>query len=186
MYGDNLTVFEERLAQMTIQVRMSVCFDLETARELVNMVSAVYVPRNVLKKLTILTGPQRTGKSYFCDLIMELAAPGVARFHDIRKVANRAAITTKFNVTAINEVSSVNLHHMKSVTGKDGELAQVFYSQAYELHKSQCLIYGATNTVIEFKENEKRLHDIDRTTFERIHAITLNAYSFGTAPYTRW
>lgn len=62
MYGDNLTVFEERLAQMTIQVRMSVCFDLETARELVNMVSAVYVPRNVLKKLMILTGPQQTGK----------------------------------------------------------------------------------------------------------------------------
>lgn len=105
---------------------------------------------------------------------MELAAPGVARFHDIRKVANRAAITTKFNVTVINEVSSVNPHHMESVTGNDGELAQVFYSQAYELHKSQCLIYGATNTVIEFKENEKRLHDIDRTTFERIHAITLN------------
>lgn len=174
VYGDNLTVFEERLAQMTIQVGMSVCFDPETARELVNMVSAVYVPRNVLKKLMILTGPQQTGKSYFCDLIMELAAPGAARFHDIRKAADRAAITTKTNVTVINEMSSVNPHHMKSVTGNDGESAQVFYSQAYELHKSQYLIYGATNTVIEFKENEKKLHDVDRTTVERIHAITLN------------
>lgn len=174
VYGDKLTVFEERLAQMTVQVGMSVCFDPETARELVNMVSAVYVPRNVLKKLMILTGPQHTGKSYFCDLITELAAPFVARFHDIRKAADRTAITTKTNVTIINEASSVNPHHMKSVTGNDGESAQVFYSQVYELHKVQCLIYGATNNVIEFKENEKRMHNIDRTTVERIHAITLN------------
>lgn len=174
VYGDALTGFEKALAKMTIQVCMSVCFDPETARELVNMVSAVYVPRNILKKMLILTGPQHTGKSYFCDLITLLAAPCVGRFQDIRKAADRSTYTTKCNATIINEASSVNPHHIKSITGNDGESAQVFYSQDYEMQNFQSIIYGATNNVIEFKDGDKKLYNIDRTTVERIHAITLN------------
>lgn len=174
VYGDELTVFEKALARMTVQLGMSACFDPETTRELLNMVSAVYVPRNILKKMMILTGPQNTGKSFFCDLIMLLSAPCVGRFQDIRQAVERANITTKTNVTIINETSVINPHHMKSVTGNDGESAQVFYSQNYEMQKFQSLIYGATNGVIVFKDCDKKMYNIDRTTVERIHAITLN------------
>lgn len=174
VYGEELTVFEKSLARMTVQIGMSACFDPETTRELINMVSAVYVPRNILKKMMILTGPQNTGKSFFCDLIMLLSAPCVGRFQDIRQAVERANITTKTNVTIINEASTINPHHMKSVTGNDGESAQVFYTQNYEMQKFQSLIYGATNNVIMFKDCEKKMYNIDRTTVERIHAITLN------------
>lgn len=45
LYGDVLTVFEKALVIMTIQLGMSACFDPDTTRELISMVSAVYVPR---------------------------------------------------------------------------------------------------------------------------------------------
>lgn len=174
VYGDDLSPFENALASMTVQMCMSSCFDPPTVRELVSMVSAVFVPRNISKKMLVFTGRKDCGKSYFCDLIQELNEPCVGRFADIRVAVDRANVTTRTNVTIVNEINNMNPHHMKSVTGNDGESAQVFYSQNYEMQKFQSLIYGATNTMITFVNQQKPFRNIDRTTVERIHALTLN------------
>lgn len=95
MYAGELTVFGKALARLTIHLGMSACFDPDTTCKLINIFSATYVPRDVLS-----------------DLVMLFSAPGVGRFQDIRQAVERANITTKTNVTIINEASTINSHHM--------------------------------------------------------------------------
>lgn len=116
MYGGELTVFKKALARLTIQLGMSECFDPDTTCKLINILSATYVPRDVLS-----------------DLVMLFRAPGVGRFQDIGQAVERANMTTKTNVTIINEATTINSHRMKSVPNNDGESVQVFYTQNYDM-----------------------------------------------------
>lgn len=174
VYGKKLSYFDMQLAKISIQLLMSAGFKKNIIDELIAMISTIYVPVNVNKKFLIFQGRQSTGKTYFCDLIMELNKPDVGRFLNIDKAVERSSFTTKCNVTIINEVQNISPLSLKSITGNDGESAQVFFSQQYNLQQNQSLMFGATNEVIKFINKDVKFMKIDHTSVQRLHAIVLD------------
>nr|AJZ73107.1 helicase [Venturia canescens] len=184
VFGSNLNYFERCLTEIIVKLGMSTAFDSETTIELVNMVSAIFVPINKNKKLFIFFGKKDTGKSLICNWIQELNSPDVARLTRLEEAVERANITMRHNVTIINEVNTLDSSHIKSITGNDAESMKKFFSQEYELQRSQSLVYGATNNIIKFYSHKSRNMDTDKTTIDRIHAIELRGQQTSEAEYS--
>lgn len=161
--------FEYNLILAIFAICMSTFFDPEITRDFVICISAIFLPSNVQKKCYIMYGPSGTGKSLFSNIIQFLASPKVGRYTSLNEAMDRANVTLKNNVIIINEVKVVDGDKIKAVTGNDAESTKQFYSQEYEMHNNQSLIFGATNSIINFKNNSY----IDQVSVRRFHVVNL-------------
>lgn len=162
--------FEKNLILCIFVICMSTYFDPETTRDLVTCISSIFLSSNVRKKCFIMYGKKSgTGKSLFSDILQMLTSPKVGRYTSLGEAMERANVTLKNNVIIINEMKSVDGDKIKAVTGNDAESTKQFYSQEYEMHTNQSLIFGATNSIIEFKNNSY----IDQVSVRRFHVVKL-------------
>lgn len=161
--------FENNLIMSMFAICMSTFFDPEIVKELLVCISAIFLSNNVLKKCFLMYGPSGTGKSFLSDLIQMLASPKVGRYTSLHEAMDRANVTLKNNVVIINEMKHIDGDKIKAVTGNDAESTKQFYTQEYEMHTNQSLVYGATNSVINFKGNAF----IDHVSVRRFHALKL-------------
>ncbi|KAG8362526.1 helicase [Fopius arisanus] len=177
LYGTSLPKEEANLVVGMFYLGMSTYFDPAATTEFLATLSAVFVPHNVLKKAFLYYGPGGVGKSLICNIIQEMVGPRVGRFSNLSQAIERANITAKNNVTILNELQEVETDKIKSITGNDAESTKQFYTQEYEMHKSQSLIYGATNGILQFIPKE---NDVDIVSVRRFHAIKLTGQQINT------
>nr|AHW98270.1 helicase [Nilaparvata lugens endogenous nudivirus] len=175
VFGKNLTKFEQNLMDMIFMTSMSVCFNYTNFKELLISISTIFVTENVNKKVIVFYGPQNTGKTKFCDLIMNAVTPDCARFLNVTEASKRASVTTTNNVTLINEMDNVSMNKFKSISGNDAESKKIFLKQSYEMKETQSLVFGATNNCIRFNGHRA---SINKTTVARIHALKLDGRQY--------
>lgn len=169
IFGAPLDPHTRNLVNAMFILGMSTHFDPETTVELLSTISVLFVPYNLLKKIFLYYGIGGVGKTLICNVIQTLASPKVGRYNNLSQAVERANVTAKTNVTILNELHWVDAETIKSVTGNDAVSTKQFYTQEYEMHNSQSLIYGATNSIVSFRGQT----DVDRVTVSRFHAIRL-------------
>nr|WOJ45425.1 DNA helicase [Apis mellifera nudivirus] len=169
IFKNKLNTQDRNLVNAMIILGMSTYFDPENTTELLASISALFVPYNVLKKIFPYYGLGGVGKTLICNIIQIMASPKVGRYSNLSQAMDRANVTAKTNVTILNEMHVVDAETIKTVTGNDAISTKQFYTQEYEMHNNQSLIYGATNSVISFRGKD----DADRVTINRFHAIRL-------------
>lgn len=168
VFGKNRTPFQDTLIDELFSICMSANFKPETVINYLTAVSAMFIPVNVSKKLTLLQGDGDVGKSLACKKIAEIAAPSVGRFEDVSSLMNRAS-PAEYSVIIINEAARFNSSHIRIITGNDDTSMKRFFTQSYELQRMQTLMFGATNIHVSFKGSDRE--DVDKTSVSRLYAI---------------
>lgn len=171
IFGD-LDQFEHDLINEYTTFCIASSFLLNHTQELLDTISATYVPRNILKKIVLYHGRSNVGKSFLCDKLQILTGPCIGRFRCFKKVFQRAETTGENVITILNEANTFDANELKSVTGNDSESASKFFTQSYEMQSAQSLMYGATNTHVRFMHTSDR-DNVDMTSIDRIYSITM-------------
>ncbi|ACH96164.1 dnahel [Oryctes rhinoceros nudivirus] len=166
VFGENLTPFQNTLADELLSICMSANFKPETVVNYLTAVGATFIPINVLKKLLLIQGDGNTGKSLACKKITSIAQPSAGRFEDISAVMKRASVA-EYSAVVLNEAYKLNPSQLKIITGNDDTSVSIFYSQKYELQQMQTIMFGATNVHVSFKGTD----DVDKTSVLRLYAI---------------
>lgn len=170
LFGDQLSVEDRNVIVTMFSISMSTYFDPIATTELLSSLSFLFVPYNKKKKIFVYHGNGDNGKSFICNLIQKMASPKVGRFSNLTAAMERANVTLKNNVTILNEIRTVDASKIKTVTGNDPESTKQFFSQEYEMFVNQSLLYGATNSIIQFKGSNA---DVDFVSVNRFHVIQL-------------
>jgi len=173
MFGDSITPFEDLLIKETFSICLSTNFHPEITSNYLDAISLLFIPRNILKKIILVHGESGVGKSYISDKITAMMMPRVGRFLNLFEAIKRAETTTENNITILNEARHFEAEKLKCVTGNDAVSTSKFYSQNYELKEAQSHLFGATNVTLKFKTSARTDDDVDRTTVQRIYAVTL-------------
>lgn len=170
IFGEEAWARDRNFIDTAFSLGMSAFFDPANMIELLSVLSYMFVPYNRHKKLFLFYGYGNNGKSFICNLIQDMTMPKTGRFQNLDSAMERSNVTLKNTVTILNEVQRVDSSKIKTVTGNDPESTKIFYSQVYEMCRSQSLIYGATNKVVEFRG--ETLADV--ATVDRFHVIKLH------------
>lgn len=156
-----------------IIVCMSSFFNRETAKNVIDAFSLLFVTKNLKKKLILFYGKSGVGKSEICNMIRYMMAPFVGVYNNNRYDAanQRANVSTATNCIILTEVEAIDGNSMKSQTGNDAVSAIRFFATTYDLRDSQALLYGNTNGHINFKTAVTK--NVDQVTIDRLHVIEL-------------
>lgn len=170
VFGEEARVRDGKFIDTLFSMGMSTFFDPSNTIELLSVLSYMFVPYNRHKKIFLFHGYGNNGKSFLCNLIQDMTMPKTGRFQHLDTAMERSSVTLKNAVTILNEVERVDSSKIKTVTGNDPESTKIFYSQVYEMCRSQSLIYGATNKIVKFRG--ETLADV--ATVNRFHVVKLH------------
>ncbi|XP_072158669.1 uncharacterized protein [Bemisia tabaci] len=173
VFGKNLSEFSRLVIDLAAILHMSANFDSEIVRKVLLAVSFVFANFNVMKKIVVFFGDYGTGKSLLCNLIQEMCYPSVTRANEMTDLLQRSNESVRQTVFIVNEMNYLDPNVVKSISGNDPETAKIFYKQENELMESQCVIYGATNNLIRFRNSFRDQSKIDCVAVKRFLVIKL-------------
>lgn len=167
-----------RFHRMIIDFGIKLCFFSsflkDTMCAVLRVLGTFFVSRNYCKKLFLLVGPQNTGKTWLCQLIIQMMYPKVHTVLDISRATERTNVTATSNAVIVSEVNMLEDSLLKTVTGNDPNAGKIFYTQSLQSYESNSHVIGATNNVIQFYQYGKgrqQVRELDEATVDRIYPL---------------